>query len=109
MNNDTEAIDIAKNLILNVIELGPTALNNPLLDNNGLISNEDGEKLDVETSFMDCPQERVANVIGSRGIVINDIMRRTGCKIVINQDVPDGKPAAVEITCALSFQDTNHN
>ena len=51
----------------------------------------------LESLTIDCPQDKVASVIGARGTVINDIMRRTGCRVVINQDVEEGEPAVVEM------------
>lgn len=46
----------------------------------------------VVTRFMDCPQSKVKLVIGAKGSIINEMMRRTGCKMCINQDYPDGQP-----------------
>lgn len=70
-----ENISIAKDLIARIIELGPTALNSQL----------DHDDSPMISTTMDCPQDKVGIVIGARGVVINDIMRRTGCKVVIDQ------------------------
>ena len=47
-----------------------------------------------EADQMVVPRERVAAVIGNRGIVIQEIMRRSGTKITINQKV---EPNVAEI------------
>jgi hypothetical protein len=47
---------------------------------------------------MDCPQSKVGLVIGAKGSIINEMMRRTGCKMCINQDYPDGHPRKVVYT-----------
>lgn len=83
-----ENIDVAKELISRVIELGPASLNSSGIKDDS----------PVETYSMECPQDKVGIVIGARGVVINDIMRRTGCKVIINQEVPAGEPAVVQIT-----------
>ena len=41
------------------------------------------------TTEMDIPKDRIAVVIGTKGTILNEIMGRTGCKIIINQDVPE--------------------
>ena len=41
---------------------------------------------------MECPAARVGVVIGTKGSVITEMMKKTGCKIVINQEFPDGHP-----------------
>ena len=42
------------------------------------------------TRIMECPQTRVGIVIGTKGSVIMEMMKKTSCKIVINQEFPDG-------------------
>jgi rRNA processing protein Krr1/Pno1 len=79
-----ENITIAKDLLAKVIEGGPSAL-------------EDAPGA-AETATMTCPQDKVGIVIGARGVVVNEIMRRSRCKVVINQEVPAGEPAVVMIT-----------
>jgi polyribonucleotide nucleotidyltransferase len=49
------------------------------------------------TINMDCPPDKVGSVIGKKGITINEIMKRSGCKIVIDQAV---QPARVVLTGA---------
>eukprot|EP01041_Mallomonas_annulata_P002939 gene2939-5774_t len=72
----------AKELIALVIAGGPSAL-------------QTGSPVTPDAVEMDCPQEKVGLVIGTRGTVIQDIMRRSGCKIVVNQDFPDGTPRKI--------------
>ena len=42
------------------------------------------------TRIVECPQTRVGIVIGTKGSVIMEMMKKTSCKIVINQEFPDG-------------------
>jgi rRNA processing protein Krr1/Pno1 len=83
-------IQLAKQLINSVIADGPSAIQSP------------GVEFDpsdpVETHEMACPAEKVGLVIGSKGIIVQDIMRRTGCKITVNQNFPEGEPRVVMIT-----------
>lgn len=82
-------IEIAKALVAIVIANGPSALNQSGL---GVSSSTN------VTEEMDCPQEKVGIVIGAKGVIVQDIMRRCGCKITINQDFPDGQPRRVVLT-----------
>lgn len=82
----------AKRLVTAVIENGPLALAN--MDHGSAT----GADLDVATEEMDCPAEKVGIVIGAKGVIVNEIMRRSGTKVVINQDVPAGQPNIVVIT-----------
>ena len=82
-------IEIAKALVAIVIANGPSALNQSGL---GVSSSSN------VTEEMDCPQEKVGIVIGAKGVIVQDIMRRCGCKITINQDFPDGQPRRVVFT-----------
>lgn len=82
-------IEIAKALVAIVIANGPSALNQSGL---GVASSSN------VTEEMDCPQEKVGIVIGAKGVIVQDIMRRCGCKITINQDFPDGQPRRVVFT-----------
>lgn len=52
----------------------------------------------IITRFMDCPQSKVGPVIGSKGVIINEMMKRSGCKMSVNQDFPDGHPRKVVMT-----------
>lgn len=83
----------AKRLITAVIQNGPHALNT-MVEQGGAT----GPDADVVVEEMDCPPEKVGIVIGAKGVIINEIMRRSGTKIVINQDVPQGNPNIIVIT-----------
>jgi rRNA processing protein Krr1/Pno1 len=81
-------IDVAKALLQLVIEDGPNALHQPgVVGNSGHVTEE-----------LECPQERVGIVIGSRGSIVQEIMKRTACRIVVHQDMPEGEPRIVMIT-----------
>jgi far upstream element-binding protein len=82
-------IEIAKTLVSLVIANGPSALSQSHL---GVTPSSN------ITEEMDCPQEKVGIVIGAKGVIVQDIMRRCGCKITINQDFPDGQPRRVVFT-----------
>ena len=56
------------------------------------------DDIKVITGYMDCAQNKVGVIIGSKGSIINEIMKRSGCKIIINQDFPDGHPRKIVIT-----------
>lgn len=93
-------IEIAKALVAIVIANGPNALNQSGL---GVAS---GSNI---TEEMDCPQEKVGIVIGAKGVIVQDIMRRCGCKITINQDYPDGQPRRVVFTGTRQQVDMGKN
>ena len=47
---------------------------------------------------IECPHAKVGTVIGAKGIIIQEVMRRTRTKIVVIQDgVPDGAPRKILI------------
>lgn len=48
-------------------------------------------------TIMECPHSTVAKLIGSNGAVIREIQARSGSKIVIDQNFPDGQPRKVLI------------
>lgn len=56
----------------------------------------DNGKIVTETT--EIAQEKVGQVIGSRGAIIQDLQARTSCKIQVNQDFPPGVPRQVVYT-----------
>jgi transcription antitermination factor NusA-like protein len=51
------------------------------------------------TVSMDCPAASVGSIIGKKGANVHEIMKRSGCKIVIDQsDQRDGVPKRVNLT-----------
>ena len=46
--------------------------------------------------------DKVGMVIGTKGSMITDIMRRSGAKIIINQDFPKGQPHRIIYSGASS-------
>jgi polyribonucleotide nucleotidyltransferase len=44
------------------------------------------------TVTMACPAEKVGPLIGKKGIVVQEIMRRSLCRIYVNQNYPEGHP-----------------
>jgi polyribonucleotide nucleotidyltransferase len=68
-------------LITSVIEVGPVAA------------------LGMETIKMDCPVDKVPLVIGIKGMTAKEMMRRTGCKIHVNETAPEGSTmCSIELT-----------
>mmetsp|Transcript_9777 Transcript_9777/g.27651 ORF Transcript_9777/g.27651 Transcript_9777/m.27651 type:complete len:416 (-) Transcript_9777:1065-2312(-) len=49
------------------------------------------------TQILDCPRNVVGRVIGRGGETINDFQRRSGARIQIDQNVPEGMPCKVTI------------
>jgi polyribonucleotide nucleotidyltransferase len=51
------------------------------------------------TVSMDCPAASVGSIIGKKGANVNEIMSRSGCRVVIDQsDQRDGYPKRVNLT-----------
>ena len=48
------------------------------------------------TVTMECPGEKVGAIIGKKGANVNEIMKRSGCRVVVdNSDLRDGLPKRV--------------
>jgi predicted RNA-binding protein YlqC (UPF0109 family) len=50
-----------------------------------------------ETELIFVSKQFMGRIIGSKGVTINDLQRRSACDIQINQDVPPGKDCEVTI------------
>ncbi len=48
-------------------------------------------------SYMDCPHDKVKLVIGAKGVIIKNIMKRSKTTIIIDEKFPEGHPRKVEI------------
>jgi len=59
------------------------------------LAEEAAKKNEVVTRYMKCPLARVGSVIGAKGSIIGEIMKRTNAKVSINQDYPEGHPRKV--------------
>lgn len=59
---------------------------------------EASEGNDIVTETSPIAQEKVGQVIGSKGAIIQDLQARTSCKIQVNQDFPAGEPRQVVYT-----------
>ena len=76
-----DCVDKAVKLISAVIEVGPIVA------------------LGMETVIMECPLHKVPLVIGTRGLTAKEMMRRTGCKIHVNEEAPEGSTmCTIELT-----------
>lgn len=51
----------------------------------------------TEVEIFYAPKMYMGRLIGSRGITINDVQKRSGCDIQINQDVPPGHDCEISI------------
>ena len=51
----------------------------------------------LQSFEVDCPSTLVGRVIGAHGATIKDLQLRSGAKIHVNQDVPEGAPRKVVI------------
>ena len=49
------------------------------------------------TALIEIAPDKVGSVIGSRGAIVQDIMGRSGCKVHVNQDFPEGVNREVEM------------
>lgn len=56
-----------------------------------------GNGAGAQTTNMECPKQLVGRVIGKGGETINELQRRSGARIQIEQRVPEGAPCIVEI------------
>ena len=54
--------------------------------------------MSIKTEIMEIAQEKVGQIIGSKGAIIQDLQSKTGCKIQVNQDFPPGAPRQVVYT-----------
>ena len=50
--------------------------------------------------------EKVGIVIGPKGSIIMDIMKKSGAKVVINQDFPKGQPHRIKYTGMKFFRNS---
>lgn len=67
-----------------------TILNRPEQEIFGSVS--------ATTVSMGCPPEKVGPLIGRKGIVVQEIMRRSTCRIYVDQNYPEGHPRQIQIT-----------
>eukprot|EP00571_Detonula_confervacea_P016774 CAMPEP_0172298140 /NCGR_PEP_ID=MMETSP1058-20130122/920_1 /TAXON_ID=83371 /ORGANISM="Detonula confervacea, Strain CCMP 353" /LENGTH=599 /DNA_ID=CAMNT_0013007383 /DNA_START=32 /DNA_END=1831 /DNA_ORIENTATION=+ len=51
----------------------------------------------IETDMFPCAKMYMGRVIGQKGMTINDLQKRSGCDIQINQNVPTGQDCQVSI------------
>lgn len=79
-------VKIATDLVKKVIELGPTAIHNNMLNGGPIV-----------TQVMECTQDHVGRVIGTAGATIKDIQQRSGARIQIEQNFPEGVPRQIHI------------
>lgn len=52
----------------------------------------------ITTISMSCPPDKVGPLIGKKGIVVQEIMRKSSCRIFVDQNFPEGHPRQVQLT-----------
>lgn len=87
INGTPQQVQAAGDLVRRVILEGPTAIH--------VNSLSGGPSMQIT---IDCPQALVGRVIGGAGATIKELQSRSGAKIQINQDFPDGVARKIMIT-----------
>lgn len=87
INGTPAQVKAAGDLVRKIISEGPTAIHV-----NSLVG---GPSIALS---MDCPQPLVGRVIGSSGATIKELQSRSGAKIQIDQDFPEGVPRKINIS-----------
>ncbi|RYG96607.1 hypothetical protein EON65_54145 [archaeon] len=59
------------------------------------------ESVGNTTISMSCPQEKVGPLIGKKGVVVQEIMKKSSCRIYVDQNFPDGVPRQIQMTGML--------
>eukprot|EP00596_Hydrurales_sp_CCMP1899_P001965 CAMPEP_0119035454 /NCGR_PEP_ID=MMETSP1177-20130426/2476_1 /TAXON_ID=2985 /ORGANISM="Ochromonas sp, Strain CCMP1899" /LENGTH=501 /DNA_ID=CAMNT_0006993735 /DNA_START=59 /DNA_END=1564 /DNA_ORIENTATION=- len=80
-------VKAANELIQLILEHGPTAIHVNSLAGGPSIA-----------MVVECPQAIVGRVIGSSGATIKEVQSRTGAKIQIDQNFPEGEPRKINIS-----------
>jgi far upstream element-binding protein len=84
---DPKAIQSAAEMVRIILKDGPQAAHP-----NAMAG---GEHI---TEFMDCEHQFVGRIIGAQGANIKDIQARTGARVQVKQDFPEGVPRQVELS-----------
>lgn len=79
-------IEIAKGLIEAVVTSGPNVLYSADIGKNGVDIPKPLAKKSIE---IPCPKEKVGALIGSKGTIIKEIMRKTNTQISIAEEIVD--------------------
>jgi rRNA processing protein Krr1/Pno1 len=78
----------AVSLVNLILTIGPTAIHPNNQEGGGMVVSHE----------INCPQSVVGRVIGTAGATIKELQTRTGAKIQVNQDFPDGVDRKVVVT-----------
>lgn len=60
----------------------------------------------IETEVVPCAKMHMGRVIGQKGVTINDLQKRSGCDIQINQQVPAGMDCQISLKGSRQGIDT---
>jgi len=80
-------VQTAKDLVNLIIANGPTAIHE-----NSLVG---GPYMEI---VIECPQSQVGKLIGPAGTTIKDLQAKSGAKIQIDQDFPEGVPRKIKVS-----------
>ena len=80
-------VKTARELVNLIIANGPTAIHENSLGG--------GPVLEI---VIECPQSQVGKMIGPAGTTIKDLQAKSGAKIQIDQDFPDGVPRKIRVS-----------
>mmetsp|Transcript_27952 Transcript_27952/g.54458 ORF Transcript_27952/g.54458 Transcript_27952/m.54458 type:complete len:497 (-) Transcript_27952:456-1946(-) len=101
VSGPSSLIAAAKNMIHNVMEMGPVALGDGIRRPPPSTSSYSGG---APKSFggnadriVKCEPHLVGKIIGRRGETVNELQARTGCKISIDQSMPQGEPRNIQL------------
>lgn len=70
-------------------------------ENSNILTKSDEELFESvgnTTISMTCPQEKVGPLIGKKGVVVQEIMKKSSCRIYVDQNFPDGVPRQIQMT-----------
>jgi len=81
IQGETQAVEIGVRLVTNLIGSSPAI----------------GNGAPGELTTFECPKSLVGRVIGKGGETINELQRRSGARIQIEQRVPEGAPCIIEV------------
>lgn len=87
ISGDLNQVKTACELVRRVMDYGPTAIHANMLSGGTIVQ-----------TIMEIPQPLVGRVIGASGATIKDIQQRSGAKIQIDQNFPEGAPRKIHIS-----------
>ena len=87
----------AQDLVRKILKEGPNAIH-PTHPTHSTHQSQSTQHGDTMTQEISCAQSRVGRVIGTGGSTIREIQNRSGAKVVVNQDFPEGADRKVIVS-----------